>query len=265
MPDYKICPFCKETIALNAAKCPFCKRVLLETFIQTKTFYNPSIKVEQINYKEKTGSRKSNKIKIVSYRKAFLVVTIIVFYVVILVAALSIKKNHSITEKSSSNIKPETPSFNETIPPSVSNKSYNSLETGTTIKQPPYYFNGLGKLEIKNGTDLDAVAKLIDLSKDVAIYTVYIKAQDTYTIKKIPDGRYKLFFSAGQNWDEVSNNFLVMPSYSKFEDIFDYYTKKYIEGDYEHTKVTTWSVTLNPVEGGTAKTDDISEQEFEKY
>ena len=77
------------------------------------------------------------------------------------------------------------------------------------INSNPYYLDGLGELKINNGTDRDAVFKLVNTDIGKSIFTVYIKSKNIYRIKKICDGTYKLFFNIGQNWDKTSKRFLV--------------------------------------------------------
>lgn len=128
-----------------------------------------------------------------------------------------------------------------------------------------YYLNGLGELKIKNGTNLDAIAKLVNITTNKSIFTVYIKANNTYDINKISNGYYKLFFNLGNDWDADVKAFAVNSSYEVFEDNFDFTTSEYEEGDYMNTRYATFSVTLNPVIGGQAKTEKINVIEFGSY
>ncbi|MFH1564603.1 MAG: hypothetical protein ABIC82_02010 [bacterium] len=128
-----------------------------------------------------------------------------------------------------------------------------------------YYLNGLGELQIKNETSLDAIAKLVNTTLNKSVFTVYIKANTTYTINKVKDGNYKLFFNLGNDWDTEVKAFSVNSSYEVFEDLFDFTTREYEEGDYIRTKYSTFEVTLNPVIGGTAETENINVAEFANY
>ncbi|MDD3101928.1 MAG: hypothetical protein PHE59_02180 [Patescibacteria group bacterium] len=144
-------------------------------------------------------------------------------------------------------------------------KNYISLPNGTPLSKNTYYFNGLGQLKIDNGTSLDAIAKLVDITTNKSILTVYIKANSTYDINKILDGNYKLFFNLGNDWSTEVKAFAVNSSYEVFKENFDFTTSEYREGDYIRTRYITFSVTLNPVIGGQAKTEEINAVEFGGY
>ncbi len=130
-----------------------------------------------------------------------------------------------------------------------------SLPTGTVIKSRSAYLQGDGTLEIDNGTDSDAEAKLI--TGGTSIFSVYIKANSTYTIQNISDGTYWLAFALGSDWNSDTKTFNQPAGYSSFADTFDFTTTD--------TQYTTYSVTLNPVEGGTAQTNDVDSQQFNEY
>lgn len=130
-----------------------------------------------------------------------------------------------------------------------------SLPTGTVIKRLPSYLQGDGTLEIDNGTSQDAVAKLI--TGGTSVYTVYIKANSNYTIKNISDGTYWLAFASGINWDSNTKKFTHSVGFSSFQDTFDFETTD--------TQYTGYSITLNPVAGGTARTDTVNGEQFNAY
>lgn len=163
-----------------------------------------------------------------------------------------------VEEKKTTNLKLTTPK----IP--ITKKTYTSLPTGTKIGS--YYTReGQGQLKIDNGTNLDAVVKLVNLSTNRSIYSVYIKSKDIYWIKNIPNGRYKLLFSLGKDWDSESKKFLQFRTFSKFQDNLNFVTRETISQDRILTEYTVFEVTLHPIPGGKAKTEDISEAEFDLY
>ncbi len=133
-----------------------------------------------------------------------------------------------------------------------------SLPTGTVLKKNPAYMQGDGELTISNGTQYDAVAKLItNGSSGTSVFTVYVKAHDDYVIKNILDGSYRLAFAQGSNWDSASKEFTRDESFSSFDDAFDYETTS--------TQFTTYSITLNAVDGGTAETSAVDPNQFAAY
>jgi len=126
------------------------------------------------------------------------------------------------------------------------------LNNGTFIsrKMP---LDGYGDLEIENGTDLDAVAVLTTLTRET-VFSVYIQAHRQFTITGIRDSTYKLFFMLGEDWDEATGRFTRRVKYEVFEDTFLYTTTA--------TSATIWRVTLHPVVGGTARTEDVDPTRF---
>lgn len=143
-------------------------------------------------------------------------------------------------------------------------KNYFSLPNGTVLFKNPYYLNGLGELKIDNGTDMDAMAKLVYSPINKSICAVYIKAKSVYTIPEISDGEYMLYFTHGQNWDNINKKFLKNKAYSKFEDNFEFITKEQTKYNGVETIYSTFEITLHPVISGTANTDEINAEEFEK-
>jgi len=144
-------------------------------------------------------------------------------------------------------------------------KTYNSLPNGTVLNSEPLYLNGMGYIMIENGTDSDALAKLVLKDPNRSVYTVYIKAGETCKISKISDGIYELFFSHGKDWNKENQKFLVNKSYSKFEETFKFVTRTEQQANGVRRTFSTFKVTLHPVTGGSAKTDAVSEEEFNKF
>ena len=76
---------------------------------------------------------------------------------------------------------------------------------------------------------------------------------------------YKLFFNLGNDWNSQIKAFNVNSGYEVFEDLFDFTTREYGEGDYIRTMYSKFKVTLNPVIGGNAKTENVNAVEFANY
>ena len=163
---------------------------------------------------------------------------------------LSGGSNNTITPAGESN--PEPPDCSNP----ANGQTYNSLANGYQISNSSY-FNGQGQLKITNGTNDDAVVKIINTVTNASLGEFYIDSNNEYTIVGIPDGSYNLFFSLGKNWDATDNKFITCKSFSKFDEAFSFATT--------NTQYTTFEVTLNPIPGGTASTTSVNENDFEKY
>lgn len=245
----KNCPFCKKEINSAYEECPNCGRMLIEKI--------PSAQIFSESVKKVITGPKSSFVKRLNYPKIikYLLIVLIIFFIIWVLSS------------------EDKPSYKEGSPTSITKisepeeieRNYNSLPNETIIYLLSHYFTGSGELEINNGTDYDAVVKLIKTSIDKSIYTAYIKAKNSHTINKIPDGRYTLLFMHGKDWDGINQTFLVDKSYSKFRDDFDFITREVNRYDGIYEEYTIYEITLHPVFGGTAQTSDISENEFDKY
>jgi hypothetical protein len=269
----KNCPFCKNAITENNDTCPHCHRVLVE---RIGTPYRHQS--QTVHQDTKSSTSKSSKVSFDRLTKNFnwnnfkKYVPILALVLIIFFISIQKDNNHTypnynptpisvIPENKNNGIEltntPETPKKDP--------KNYVSLPSGTIFSKNSYYLNGLGKLQIKNGTSLDAIVKLVNTTINKSVFTVYIKANSTYTIDKVKDGNYKLFFNLGNDWDTEVKAFAVNSGYEVFEDLFDFTTREYEEGDYIRTKYSTFEVTLNPVIGGTAETENVNVAEFANY
>ena len=134
------------------------------------------------------------------------------------------------------------------------------IPNGKVFLRNKKYFSGLGELTIQNGIDNDAVLKLVPDVLNKSVLTIYIRRNSNFTIKRIKDGDYKLFFVVGKHYNEDSSIFLQDCSFSEFKDDFSFIEIK----DYEENKTeySIFEITLYPVAGGTAKTDVIDKKKF---
>ena len=94
---------------------------------------------------------------------------------------------------------------------------------------------------------------------------ILIRPNSSHKITRILDGRYKLLFMHGKDWDRINKTFLVNKSYSEFREDFDFTTREVVERGGTYDEYSVYEVTLHPVSGGTAKTDNILASEFDKY
>jgi len=134
-----------------------------------------------------------------------------------------------------------------------------SLANGTILTKNNIYLGGNGELEIENGTDLDALAKLIRAGSSVL--TVYIKANSTYTMFNISNGTYWLAFAHGLDFDSTNQQFRRNTEYSAFDSTFDFTRTE----DSQYYYYSIFEVTLNSVIGGTATTSSVDPDQFNAY
>jgi hypothetical protein len=128
------------------------------------------------------------------------------------------------------------------------------LENGTIIFSAFNDF-GYGEIRVENGTNSDALIKLV--KEKSLIQAVYIRKKNEVTLRNISPGVYEVLFCFGLSWDNGQKRFMRDCSYSKFEEGFIF--EETDEG------YDTYKITLHPVIGGTAKTETISRDEFERF
>lgn len=268
------CPFCKKEIELKETDCPYCHRVIIEKIYKSSPTEHKDLGDVSSNRTKTVNLTQSHRIKFTSFfnlirrskpaqkddyiyeydrrekqwkrhkKISFLLVGLLIVVVVGFFYSDYLEK--------------------QKVQP-INNEVYNSLPNGTILNSAPLYLEGLGEVKIENGTDLDAVVKLVKNYPKESIYTVYIKAKSTYKISEISDGVYDLYFAHGRDWDKESQKFLVNNSYSKFEDNFDFTTRNEYQSDGVKRIYTVFEITLHSVLGGSAKTDRVSENEFSQF
>jgi hypothetical protein len=116
---------------------------------------------------------------------------------------------------------------------------------------------GYGRLSIENGTSSDAVAMLVRKLDGVPYRAIYIRAHQTGLFTRVAEGRYALRFELGQHWLS-SRTFCQVLGISEFLQTLDF------DEQYESDGIlySKYQVTLQPVLGGTARTEHIAPSEF---
>lgn len=136
---------------------------------------------------------------------------------------------------------------------------YNSLPVGTPIG-PDFCTGGHGVLTVKNGTQLDAVARLYDAAKYRTVCWFFVPAEESHRKSAIPEGTYWLSYTTGLDWIEAKDTFRWHPSYTRFGRILRY-DEQEAAADIEYDDIT---VTLQPVIGGNVRAQKISREDFLK-
>ena len=84
-----------------------------------------------------------------------------------------------------------------------------------------------------------------------AVISVYMQSGDEFTITGIPDGNYIVYYRIGTDWDSDMDKFTQPGQNGRFEDTLNFETTS--------DKYTTYELTLQPVEGGTAETYEVND------
>ena len=267
----KKCPFCKEQVGLNERECPNCRRILFEN-IKTKQESTPFKEVisnqkkkayflkQRIHFLKNTFFRFINFAKKPNYSKIIFNKYVAILFGVILIVWIFSGDNSSYKSGGTkAPLPPPTTQISDDVVEFIPSAPAVSLANGTILKRNNVYLREYGKLHIKNGTTLDAVAKLI--RGGTSVLTVYIKANSNYTIPGISDGIYWLAFAQGLDWDSTTQKFRRNVQYSAFDETFDFTTTE----DYQYIYYPEFEVTLHPVVGGTAETSPVDPEQFNAY
>lgn len=145
------------------------------------------------------------------------------------------------------------------IPPCAQDQPADRLPTGARI-EPDGGAKGPSRLSIVNGTNRDAAVRLVDGATGRTVRFFYVEAGDTYTLSGIESGMYQLRYVSGYDWVPACQSFLREADYSEFEGELKFEALMPDEG--RDGFRTTYTVTLNPVPLGTAKTRPIDRKRF---
>jgi hypothetical protein len=116
---------------------------------------------------------------------------------------------------------------------------------------------GRSELTVENGGSTDAVVTLSKGRRPVI--SVYVRKDKTYTVKSVPDSSYTVFFTGGSGWDGTTRAFGRDCAFSRFEDPLEFRTTRDDAGGIYWQNFT---ITLQPVFGGTARTEDVDPDDF---
>lgn len=125
---------------------------------------------------------------------------------------------------------------------------------------------GICSLKVVNGTDRDAVVKMVSEKQNdktpagVLCRFVYICAGKTVTIQGIGEGDYRLFFCTGTHWHRTKKSFLRPYAAQKFVEIMNF-SQQHLVGSIQYSSN---EVSLHPVVGGSARTTGVDQEEFDR-
>ena len=180
------------------------------------------------------------------YSKFFIILVIVI--VIIIIAASNDSDSNYVSEN---NKNVNTPTYVK--PPA----NIRSLTNGFTIDSVSYYLSGEGELTIDNGTNEDAVIKLVSTRTNKSIITFYVKKNNIFTVTGISDGNYKVIATQGNDWDSYSKEFTLKPSFFEFDGTFDF--------DTTSSEYTIWELELETSYNGNIDIDTVGKNTFNNY
>ena len=90
------------------------------------------------------------------------------------------------------------------------------------------------------------------------VISVYVRKGKDYAVKGVPDGSYTVFFTGGADWDGKARAFGRECAFQRFEDPLTFRTVQTAS----QIQWSVWTITLQPVAGGTASTPDVDPNDF---
>jgi hypothetical protein len=128
------------------------------------------------------------------------------------------------------------------------------LSTGSYIRSESR--TGRGTLTIHNGGTHDAVVTLVRGKSKVI--SVYVRKKGKFTVSGVRDGKYRIYFTTGADWDRKAKSFTRSCSFSQFDDPLGFKTT-YTS---THVRWQTWRITLHRITGGNARTRNVDPDKF---
>lgn len=116
--------------------------------------------------------------------------------------------------------------------------------------------DGQGQLTIDNGSSRDAVVTITKGSKPAV--SVYVRKGKEYTVKRVPDGTYQVYFTGGAGWDGKARAFGRDCAFQRFDQTMGFKTTR----TSSQVLYQTYRITLQPVVGGNARTNQVDPDEF---
>lgn len=136
-----------------------------------------------------------------------------------------------------------------------------SLPNGTEILRR-HRNSGHGTFTVDNGTGNDAVVELVDASTEKAIRAFYVDAGMKFTEQHIGSGTYRIYYMTGQGWNATTRQFLRRGEYGVFDQAARFEEQHNDEtGEIDFHR---FSITIQPVVGGTAQTSGLDADAFAK-
>ena len=129
------------------------------------------------------------------------------------------------------------------------------LRNGTLVKRPN---GGHGELSIDNGGSADAVISLVRVRAKKPSMTVYVRAGDSFTVRRISNGTYRIYMTTGADWDKTARLFSRDCSFEAFDEPAEFTTRTTSTA----IQYTVHEITVTPVAGGNATTSGVDPGAF---
>lgn len=126
----------------------------------------------------------------------------------------------------------------------------------------------LGEITIENGTTDDALVLIYEMVTGTIIRNVYIRSNNSVTLKKMPEGCYRMKTFYGSDWALNLNNGHSAPTggFTKECSFSDMESGKMFDMTWEKTSTgiiyPTYTVTLHKVINGNLHTKEINKEDF---
>lgn len=116
--------------------------------------------------------------------------------------------------------------------------------------------NARATFKIENSGSSDVVVTLTK-GKNPDI-SVFVRKGRDFTVRGVPDGTYAIFYRSGGTWDNAAEGFGRNCSYSRFSNPLKFQTNR------SGNRITwqDWTITLDPVLGGNAPTEQVDPDDF---
>ena len=127
-------------------------------------------------------------------------------------------------------------------------------------------------LKISVGSNTDVVVKLMKISSygDRCIRMAYIRSNETFYIKNVPEGKYYLKIAYGKDWrqniigSQCVGKFIKNAKYEKGDEILDFNIQKTYKGKSIPYFELSLDIIMTKYPDNTYNSDNITESEFNK-
>lgn len=127
------------------------------------------------------------------------------------------------------------------------------LKNGRVLRR--FRAEGLGALEVDNGTAWDAKVVLAEVGASSSRGAMYVRAGSKATMKGIPEGTYRLAFEFGEGWNKRTGGFDVSHGAEVFAESATFVeTERYDNAGDLWRKGTGFTITLHKTSSGNAQT-----------